>query len=242
MKLNQLLAIEAQIKKTAHELTTEAYQKLQKESLFNGQIRTYQPVDDDGERLPSEVAPVQETAAELLGNVQRALTPLFDISLQKDTANCTATADVIVDGSVIVKSAPVTYLLWIEKQLTDIHTVICKLPTLPASEAWSFSDASNHYVSAPTETTREKKTVRPLIKYEATKEHPAQVELVQETKVGGYWKTVRHSGAVPRSRALELRARIEKLIAAVKVAREQANLSEVQKVTAADSIFNYLLA
>lgn len=242
MKLNQLLAIESQAKKTSHELTTAAYQKLQKEALFSGQTRTYRPIEDDGEQLPSESTPAQESVPDLLNQVRASLSPVFDLTLQKDTANCLAAADVVVDGSVILSGVPVTHLLWLEKQLTDVHTVICALPTLPASENWTFSDAQNRYVSEPTETTRAKRNVRPLVKYEATKEHPAQVELVQEDKLAGYWRMVRQSGAIPRSRASELRAKIEKLIAAVKSAREAANLADVKRVTEADAIFGYLLS
>ena len=242
MKLNQILAVEAQVKKSSHELSTDAYQKLQKEALFVGQSRTYRPLDEDGEKLPPENNQVQATVTELLRAVQSAMSPLFDATIAKDSANCDAKADVIVDGKAILSSVPVTYLLWLDKQLTDIHTVICKVPTLAASEKWTFDEAQNCHRSEASETMRTKKIPRAFIKAEATKEHPAQVEMVHEDKPAGLWSTVKYSGALPKQRAQELRERIEKLMAAVKVAREQANLNEVPKVSAADKVFGYLFA
>jgi hypothetical protein len=242
VKLNQILAVEAQVKKSSHELSTDAYQKLQKESLFGGQTRTYRPLDEDGEKLPPETNIVQATVVELLRSVQVAMSPLFDATLAKDSANCEAKADVIVDGKAVLSSVPVTYLLWLDKQLTDLHTVICKVPTLSASEKWTFDEAQNLHRSEVSDTMRTKKIPRAFIKAEATQHHPAQVEMVHEDKPAGIWSTVKYCGALPKSRAQELRDRIEKLMASVKVAREQANLSEAPKVSAADKIFGYLFA
>lgn len=240
-QLNQLLAIEKQAKASANEQLTAVYQTLQKEQLLSGISRTYKPTEDDGERLPSESAPVQVRVETCLRDVARIMSPVFDVTLQKDTANLSASADIEVDGAVILKSVPATYLLWLEKNLADLHTVIVKLPTLPQSESWDYDAGQDAHRSASVETSRQKKIPRAFVKAEATDKHPAQVEVVHEDKLVGYWTTTKFSGAIPRQKAQELRDRIEKLQAAVKFAREKANQVQVPKVQSGQVVFDYLL-
>lgn len=241
-KLNQILAIEKQTKQNAHKQVTEVYQKLQKPALTAGLTRTYSPVDDDGEKFPPEKQNIQLRVPEALADVSAFLSPLFDITLQRDSANCSALADVVVDGQKILEQVPATYLLWLEKQLVDIHTIVCVLPTLPSDSSWTYDDGQGSYRSESIERAKTKKIPKPFVKAEATKEHPAQVDVVHEDVVTGYWKQVAFSGALPHDRARLLRDRVEKLLAAVKFAREQANLVEVAPVKAGDAVFSYLFA
>ena len=229
--LAQLLAIESQTKSSSNEQLTTLYHQLKKEALLNGISRTYNPLDEDGEKLPSESTPVQLRVKQLLRDVGRVMTPLYDLTLAKDSANQEATADVDVDGVALLTGVPATYLLWLEKKLQDLHTVIVKLPTLPQGETWSEDPTQDAYVTPTLETTRTKKIPRAFVKAEATKEHPAQVDVVHEDKVVGTWSTIKYSGALPVHQAQELRDRIEKLMAAVKFAREKANMVAICPAT-----------
>lgn len=240
--LAQLLAIESQTKSSSAEQLTALYHKIQKEPLLSGISRTYHPNDEEGEKLPSESTPVQVRLKQLLKEVGRVMSPLYDLTLSKDAANQQAISDVVVDGKTILSAVPATYLLWLEKRLQDLHTVIIKLPTLPQGESWTEDPAHDAYVTPVAETTRTKKTPRPFIKYEATKEHPAQVEVVVEDRVVGVWQTIKYSGALPASKVQELRERIEKLMAAVKFAREQANTVTITKTDAGSRVFGYLFS
>ena len=65
--------------------------------------------------------------------------------MTKDKANCNARADVKVDDTVIVKDAPVTFLLFLEKQLNDLKTFVGKIPTLSSDEDWTFDANANLY-------------------------------------------------------------------------------------------------
>lgn len=241
-KLNQILAVEKQIKTNTHEQVTALYHLLQKDPLLSGIARTYRPIEEDGEKLPPENTQVQVRVEETLKEVGRQFTALFDITLGRDAANTLAKADVVVDGVTLLKDVPATYLLWLEKQLTDLHTYIVKLPVLPQTDTWTYDSATSAFKTAVVETSRTKKLPRAFVKYDATKEHPAQVETLQEDKLVGYWSTTKFSGAVSRDRAQKLRARIESLMAAVKTAREQANLVEVPKVVAGQAVFDFLFA
>ena len=241
-KLNQVLAVEKGVKSSANKRFTEIYHLIQKQPLLSGIARSYTPKDQDGDQLPSESTKVQVKASEILDEVRNTLTDLFDVTATKDWGNLKATADVKVGSKVLVEAAPVTYLLWLEKQLVDLHTVISKVPTLDPTEEWEFDDAQDCYRTVPTETVRTKKIPRNHVKAEATDKHPAQVEVYHEDVVMGYWKTIKYSGALPASRVNELLRRVEQLQNAVKTAREEANSIEVQQKNVGSSIFDWLLA
>ncbi|HSO00819.1 MAG TPA: hypothetical protein VLS89_21155 [Candidatus Nanopelagicales bacterium] len=234
-RLNQIIAIEKGVKTRSHQRLTEAHHALQKPALLAGIARTYRPKDEEGEMLPPEATRVQAKAEEIVRSTVEILTELFDVTATKDYTNCKARADVVVDGKVLLTGAPVTYLLFLEKQLVDLHTFIKKLPVLDASESWTFDPSADGWATEPVQTARTKKIPRNHVKAEATEKHPAQVEVYHEDVVVGYWKTVKFSGALPARRVNELLERVEKLQKAVKFAREEANnqTAEEQKVGAA---------
>jgi hypothetical protein len=210
--------------------------------LLAGISRTYKPKDDEGEQLPPESTRVQVRTTDVLKDVQVALTRLFDVTLTKDVANGAAKANVVIDGRVLAPDIPVTYLLFLEKQLADLFTFVTKLPVLDAAEAWSYDEATDAYATAPSQTTRSKKVPRNHVKAEATDKHPAQVEMYFEDVLVGYWTTVKFSGALPQARVNELKARVIKLSEAVKIAREAANSTVVTDKKIGDAIFGYLFA
>jgi hypothetical protein len=241
-QLNQIVALEKGVKSRAQADFAAAGGQLQKAPLLSGIARTYKPKDDEGEQLPAESTRVQLRATEVLADVRRALTRLFDVVLTKDSANGEAKASIVVDGTTIAEEVPVTYLLFLEKQLADLQSFVAKLPVLDAAEAWSFDEATDTYATAPTQTTRSKKVPRNHVKAAATDKHPAQVEMYFEDVLVGYWTTVKFSGALPQARINELKSRVVKLSEAVKVAREQANAVTVTDQKIGDRIFDYLLA
>src|SRR6188508_2919115 len=128
--LNKLIAIESGVKTGAKRKETDLYHVLQKNTLLNGINRTYQPKDDDGDKLPSETTLVQVKVEKVIKELSTELTRLFDVTLTKEVGNSNAKADVTVDGKVLLKQVPVTYLLFLEKQLVDINTFVGKLPVL----------------------------------------------------------------------------------------------------------------
>ncbi|WP_018352923.1 hypothetical protein [Longispora albida] len=239
-KLNQIIAVEKGIKsKSFHDLT-EAHHAVQKPALLSGISRTYQPKDEEGEQLPPESTKVQTRAEDVLRQVGAGLAKLFDVTASKDATNAVARADVRVDDRVLLSDVPVTYLLFLEKQLTDLHTFVKKLPVLDAAESWSFNDSADCWSTEPVKTIRTKKVPRNHVKAEATEKHPAQVEVYYEDIAVGYWTTVKFSGALPAKRVSELLDRVEKLQHAVKFAREEANNTEVTDRQVGEKVFGYL--
>ena len=241
-KLNQIIAIEKGIKSSAYGALTELNKAAQKPDLFNGFSKTYRKKDEDGEELPPEGKRVQYTSGEVLRAAERALTDLVDVTARKDWTNCVAKADVVVDGKTLIASAPVSFLLFMEKQLTDLRTLVGNLPVLDVAEDWRSDPNSGLYRTEPTETHRTKKMQKPIVLYAATTEHPAQTQLITEDVIAGWWVLTRQSGAMPKPEKQKLQDRIDKLIQAIKQAREAANMFDETDAPAIGApVFGYLL-
>lgn len=241
-RLNQIIAVEKGIKSRSVQELATAQQALAKTALLSGIARTYRPKDEDGEQLPPESTKVQVKAEEVIRKTAEILTKLFDVTATKDWTNVQAHADVVVDGQTLLSQVPITYLLFLEKQLVDLQAFIKKLPVLEASETWNFDASADCWATEPIQTLKTKKVPRNHVKAEATEHHPAQVEVYYEDVVVGYWRTVKFSGALPAQRINELLERIEKLSQAVKFAREEANNTEAQQQHIGERLFQYLLS
>lgn len=239
-KLNQIIAIEKGVKSQSLRELTDAHQMLQKPALLAGIARTYRPTDDEGDQYPPESTRVQVKVEEVINQTVDILTKLFDVTATKDWANGDAKADIVVDGKTLVSDVPVTYLLFLEKQLTDMHTFIKNLPVLDAAELWSFDASQNAWATEPIQTTKTKKIPRNHVKAEATEEHPAQVEVYYEDVIVGYWRTVKYSGAMPAARVSTLLERVRKLQEAVKFAWEEANSIDIDDQKVGAALFGYL--
>lgn len=241
-KLNQIIAIEKGIKSRAQTEFTDLYKVSQKADLFNGFQKTYQSNADDGDQLPAERKHVQRTVTEILTEAQSTMSEIMDITARKDFTNCVAKADVVVDGVTVVKDAPVTYLLFLEKHLTDVRTLVGSLPVLEATEDWTFDEGAGISKSAEVKTHRTKKTQKPIVAYQATDKHPAQVIMVTEDVIEGYWTQIKQSGAIKKTDKNAIADRVELLLQAVKQSREAANsVDEVLPDAAVGkAIFSYL--
>lgn len=239
-KLNQVIAVLQGKKTQAEKSLTEVYQSLQKAGLLDGISRTYRPRDDDGERLPAESKGVQATVDGFIDSMREAVRDWYDVTATQEWANTQANADVAVNGTAILTGVPVSVLLFLEKRLVDLHTFVSKLPTLDPAEQWSKDQTTDAYRTAVHETTRTKKVPRNHVVAEATKEHPAQVQVYTEDVTVGYWDTVKFSGAIPVSRKNEMLSRVRALQDAVKRAREQANSIDVIEKRIGDSVLSFI--
>lgn len=239
-RLNQLLAVDKALKQRAEQFVTALYHTAQKSALFDGMSRTYKPLDAAGERLPPETKVVQQRATDILGEVGRTLAELFDLRAALDWANCQASGDVVVAGEVLIAAAPATYLLFLEKKLLDIHTIVQKLPVLDPAETWALDTTDQLFKTTVAETARTIKIQEPVVLQPPTKEHPAQTALINRDVIVGYYELTKSSGALPLADQRRILRRVETLQAAVKYAREQANLVVAPKKEVGQKIFDYL--
>ncbi len=241
IKLHQIIAVEKGIKTRVMRFVTEHYKALQKGALFDGQTRVYAKKDEDGEDFPPERQLVKMRVEDTLQAIAEQFVEYMEIVADKDNANCNAQADVVVDGDVMLAQVPATHLLFLEKLLTDLNTVLDNLPELDAAFSWHKDEATGLFKSEAVDSSKKAKLYEPIVLYPATTEHPAQTQMVQVDKIVGTWTTIKHSGAVTvdRKRALQKKART--LLKAVKFAREEANAVEVtDRTSGGQAFFNYL--
>jgi len=242
VRLNQLLAALKQRKSTAYGQVTALHRNSQKIPLLSGIERTYQPRDDDGDHLPGESQRVQINLQDLLHEIAKIQRPALSDQLAVDKTNQHASADVVIDGQVLLADVPAVSLLSLEKLLNDWATILEKLPLLDPSQEWEQDPNSpaGIYRTPPVKTVKTKKVPRNHVIAEATDKHPAQVQVYHEDIPVGDWTTIRYSGAMSPSLHADLRERLAALQAAVKHAREQANMAEVTEVSSAP-LLSYLV-
>lgn len=240
MKLNQVIAIEKGTKTRAEKTLTDVHHKLQKQDLLGGIVRTYEPKDAEGEHLPPERKMVQAHAPAQVDRALKALVDEYNVTATKEWANGSARADVVVDDVTVLSGVPVTYLLFLEKQLARLATFASKLPCLDPAYEWTYDPNKSCYVTPPVENVRTQKVQEPIVLYDATTEHPAQTQLISRDVQIGTYKTTRMSGALPASSVVETLDRISKLSKAVKLAREQANSIEVERQYPGKQVLQFL--
>lgn len=241
-KLNQILAIEKGIKSDAYSAMSDLHKINQKADAFSGFSRTYQSLNDAGDKLPAESKKVQYIATDVMKQARKLHTALLNIIARKDWTNTEARADVVVDGVVILKDVPVPYLLFLEKQTSDLHDLVDKMPVLDTAEDWALNPNTGLSQAPDVKTHRTKKVERPIVLYDATVEHPAQTKVISEDVIEGYWTAIKVSGALQRPAKMEMLERIEKLQQAVKIAREAANMQdELQSPDVGTAIYDYVM-
>lgn len=245
-RLNQVIAVRATVKSDAHDSLTKKYRLLAQKPLLAGLARSYKPREDEGFVYPGESSLVQVKAEEVLKDIAAEMTKLFDVNATIDWTNQQARADIVLLGGdqpvTLLEAVPVSYLMFLEKQLNNLETVIRNLPVLDPGEQWTHDPATDVYASAPVQTTKSKKVPRNHVLAPATERHPAQVQVWHEDIPEGTWTTVKSSGALPAARVNKMLGRVTALAAAVKFAREQANLVEVIDVKPGRRVFDYLFA
>jgi len=242
-KLHELLAVEGDLKSKAQHALAEAKGLFSSGAgKFVGQIRRYHPMDDGGERLPDESTRLATGVESELEDMIPAVSAWFDASVQKEVTNQSTSADLVVNGVTIAKGLPATALLNLEGKLAELKAVYMAVPITDPSEKWSKDPNLGFYVSDTRETRRTKKVTKPVVLYEATKEHPAQVQAIQEDVPVGTWLTTIHSGQISALDKAKMLNRVDELLIAVKSARQRANDIEVKDVHVGNAIFQYIHA
>lgn len=221
---------------------TALFKEAQKAEPYQGFAKTFSKKNEADEDFAPESKKVVLIAGDVLAKVAKLEAEVFNLAAQQDWANAGAAADIIVDGTVLYRAVPVTYLLFAEKPFIDMRDFINKMPVLDENRDWTTDPNSKLCRTDPTITSKTRKVQRPIVKYDATPQHPAQTEMISEDVTVGWWKTTHLSGAIPAPRKELLLERIDKLIQAIREARERANDREVEEHPIGTAFFAYLLA
>lgn len=238
-KLNQIVALVQGKKTRAINLLTQLHRGWAK-SAQEGMVRSYKPLKEDGEKFPGESKAVQTSVSDVLKKAATEMAEFFDACLTQESGNCLAKADVTVSGKKLMADVPVSGLLFLDKQIQNIHTFIEGLPTLPTDKAWRWDENKNCYVSEEEITHKTAKVQKPIVLYPATDHHPAQTQLITSDETIGHWHTTNFSGAIPLQNKMAMLERVTRLQEAVKIAREEANSIEVSRVAIGEALFQHV--
>jgi len=239
-QLHQLLAVENDRKVQANNIIEETIKTfMDKHEHFDGIIKLYESYNDADQKIPPETKEIVTTVKEKLSYSQQAISKGIDAQISKEETNAggNVKAELKVD-KISFGDLSATSLLALEQNLIKIRNMYKTIPTLDLTKKWNLKDGIN-------ETEKEikyrtEKKIEKIIKYEATKEHPAQVDLITVDKQVGEYQTVYKSGKISTYQKSKLLERIDILIDAIKTARSKANESEVKQMEIGDKIFQYI--
>ena len=168
----------------------------------------------------------------------------LDCFAQVEATNQVAKADLEVDGKVILSGVPATVLLGLESKLRAVKEVLDLLPTLAPGISW-VKDATrgpNIYKrERDEESFRTRKEPKSKTLYDATKEHPAQIEKWTEMINIGKYITTHWSGMLSPAEKSDMLGRLDKLSRAVKQARQRANVQEVVDIHIGQKLVTYIM-
>lgn len=245
-KLHELLAVEQDLLKTSAAMIADAANTFAKKpDHFLGQTRTTTYFEDSrsGENT-SETKPVVTSVDARLDYALKHFGKYLDAVLQKDVANQSAKADLIVDGTTLAKDLPGIYLLGLEQKLSGLREMLAAIPTLAPGAVWNKDDGAGEgfFVSAQTEQLKTEKLNEHKVLYEATDKHPAQIKEYTVDKNVAKIATIHRSGMWTPLKKATVLGNLDKLISATKKARMRANLQDVGNEEISAKLIATLLA
>ncbi len=196
---------------------------------------------------PPQEKRVQVTVEEVLGKIAALMGRQLDLTRTLDEAKTRASADVTVDGTVLLPQVTTDHLVFLEGRLDALAAFIAKLPVLPAADEWITEGAEpGQHKTRPVETTS-----NDSVYFNHYLQEPRvidgqlvqpQVQVMKRDEVVGFWTTVKFSGAISPQRKREILDRLSRVRQAVTFAREEANMSEAPDVREGETLFGYLFA
>ena len=241
--LHQLLAFEStEVSKSKKAIDDLKNNFTNNQTQFDGHSRVYLPDNESYDRVDNEYREVVSSVGDKLNSFSTIVTKAINTVLSKEQTNSsgTAKAELIVNGKNFGEFAA-TSLLHLEKVLVEIKKAFEAIPTLHSGKSWTHNSDTGLYQTEKAVTYRNLKEIVPIVLYEATDKHPAQVkESTRMVKVGEYHEN-HFSGRIFQKRKNEILDRIDLLIKEVKCSREKANSVPVKNVKIAEEIFNFIL-
>lgn len=243
MKLHELLAVESSLETQAQKVRKDLENTFEKKRhLFEKKQLLFTPSAEGAQQSVEQQQDIQTTVEKEIKWIRPHISKSLDSSYQVAEANMLARADIVLeDDTVIAKDVPATSLLELQKRLAEIMELAKSIPTLDPAKGFSMDEQSKLYKAREIKKPRTTKQPKVIIKYEATKEHPAQTELYSADVVLGMIEEQEWSGLMTPADKADLLDRVEKLTRAVRSARSRANEQAVdtsKKISA--PLLNYI--
>lgn len=253
-KLYEILAVEGDAQGRSKAVMLETKQVFSnKEHLFKGKRRSLSLFEKDPTR-ETEIAAleakdfvftrVESTIPDSMNYLGCILGDYWDVMYQKEATNQLAKADLIIDGEVLLKNVPVTFLLCMESRLKDLRPILDAIPTLAPGIKW---DLDENYTLAHVYRTPEMSDVKTKEDtdyrrvFEPTDKQPGQFVAVKTQFNIGKYSTIEWSGLISPAEKARLLEKLDKTLKAVKVARQRANSVDAVTEKVGDKLIGALL-
>jgi hypothetical protein len=225
--LHELLAVETHLENQATKTRTELKSTFEKKRhLFEEKAVTFTPLAEGQKADTTIQSTIQTTIEEELKWIQPFMVKSLDASLQVAEANTQARADIVLEsGETIAVGVPATALLELEKRVADLKGLVEAIPTLDPAKGFfpDSSHAKQAYRARDIRKPRTQKIKEVVVLHPATKEHPAQVQLLDKDVVIGTVEEQEWSALITPADKADLIDRVEVLSRAVRQARSRAN-------------------
>jgi len=235
-----LLAVESGLRDTATKVMNEAKRTFERHDLFIGKDETYEKLNADGRSFDPIKIKATTTVPDKIDYIHEHLVRYFDSIYQRDLTNTLAKADLVINGQVIEKDVPATFLLFLEKQFKEVRNVYAKVSTLDNVPTWTESATEDNIWE--TVSTREKteKTIVPIELSKATDKHAAQVQTITKDIPIGTWNIKISSGQITSKEKSRLLSNLDQMIRDITACRCNANDQEVPNVHIAGKLFDMI--
>lgn len=255
MKQHELLAFESDVNNKANAIVAETLKLFGDSSRFDEYTKTYSAFTEGDKDIPeSDQKKMTTTVTERLKYTAMFVQKSFNTMISKEKTNQVAKADIVIydeEGNVVAtlaKDVPVTALLSFEKKLNELRKLYTKIPTYSTEVHWTKGenmDGNECYIQAPqkkvrnrTETITERFNPNPDGVTDKFKIEPRDKKV---TTPCGEYTTVEKTGRISPKDKADMLERLDKVLAAVKIARSQANAVEVvEEKEAGREILNFI--
>lgn len=241
-KLHELLAVEQDRKHKANHAIGDTKKLFEKKAPhFDGMTKRYVALEENSEQIPDECKEIVTTVKSSLTDAMEIIIKGIDAHISKEETNAsgTAKADLIV-GDTNLGMFSATSLLALESHLNKLKDLYAQVPVLESTKKWQMDEQDGVYKTAEEVKFRSVKRPKVIVKYEATKEHPAQTDLLYLDFQVGKYETVYTSGRIPLTQKNQMVQRISTLLEAVKIARSKANNVAVNNIKIGQKIFDFI--
>lgn len=243
-KLHELLAVEGDLEGIFKKIIEETKVNFTKHpDRYFGFHQRVEFFDELAQKEADTHKKLDDTVPDKLNYTAGLIVRYLDATLQKEKTNQEAKADIVIDGVVLATDLPATFLLGLEKKLVKVREIYSSIPTLQPGVKWNEDNSEGIDIfkqEHAEEKFRTKKVMKNHVVAEATKEHKAQVTTyTEDVKMARVIRDV-WCGMISSSQKSSYLGRVDKLIRAVKKARQRANTQEVIKATVGKELFDYI--
>ncbi len=249
-KQHQLLAVEQDTKNQYTKTLIEAAKLFKNSTKFVQLAKTYTAFNEGDRDIPgAEVKEMTTTVKEKLKYLKPFMVKYVDTLTSKETTNQVAKSKIIVkdeDGNELFKldkEIPVSALLQLEKIFTEIRGVYNSIPTFDTEKMWvkgTNNKGEEAWVVKDTLHTVRSKKEAAFDTINVGEKFPKKVvEKIKNVPIGEYLTTEATGTLSPKEKA-DIMGRLDKVIVGLKIARAQANETEVTEQKIAMKLLNFI--